>query len=800
MDKKTIVLGIGLCICHCLLQAIATQNLVSAQAIRGKVTDAATGVSMPGVTIIVLDGEPLIGTTTDPDGMFRLELVPAGRHTLRFTFVGYEPYYVRNLLVTSARESLLDVAMRESVTEMEELVIRPDRQKDQPINYMAVSSSRLISMEEASRYAGGFDDPAALARAFAGVTGSLSDNAVVIRGNAPKGVQWLMEGMEIPTPSHFGNIVTIGGGGITALSTHMIADSDFFTGAFPAEYGNALSGIFDLNLRSGNNRQYEHAAKASTIGLDFASEGPIPASQGGSYLFNYRYSTFSLLGPLLPEDAEGIRYQNLSFKINLPAGKAGTFSFWGIGANDWSGQSAKGSDQSTRGSDQSTRGSGQSAKGSPENWTYNQDREKIESPTRFGAAGLRHRMVLGARAWLTTSFAASGNGLRYELDRYTDDGALLSPREHLKSETGKLALKSVVNIRVTTGHTNRSGFTVSRLGYHQQIRFSEDPGTPLQTITDESGHTFHYQAFTQSRIDFHPFSVTAGAHVQHYGLTGSHSFEPRAGLQYLAGKNLFRISYGRHSQAEPIHIYFSHPDNRNLGLTRADHFVAGYSRMLTSQLRLNVETYYQYLSNVPVIPDSSFSTINLELDWLVRDRMAGDGAGQNYGIEWTLERFFSGGWYGLLSGSLFESKYRGGDDIWRDTRFNRNYAATLLAGKEWEFRGQKRVRMFGISGQVNVMGGKRISPVDEARSHKLREVRYDEDRAFSRKEPPVLYAHLTLEYRSIARRFTSTWSLQLLNLTGYREFYGYRYNLRENRIDEEREMIMIPNLGYKIEF
>lgn len=782
MDGKIIALALGLC----LLQTISTGDRASAQIIRGQVTDAATGVSLPGVTIIVLDQEPLLGTTTALDGTFRLEHVPAGRHTLRFTFVGYEPQYVRNLLVTSARESVLEIAMRESVTEMEEVVVRPDLQKDRPINYMAVSSSRLISMEEASRYAGGFDDPAALATAFAGVTGSLSDNAVVIRGNAPKGVQWLMEGMEIPTPSHFGNIVTIGGGGITALSTHMIADFDFYTGAFPAEYGNALSGIFDLNLRSGNNRQHEHAVKVSTIGLDFASEGPLPALPGSSYLFNYRYSTFSLIGPLLPEDAEGIRYQNLSFKINMPTGKAGIFSFWGIGADDWSGQSADGLEQSIN--------------GSPENWTFNQDREDIESPTRFGTAGLRHRILLGDRAWLTTTLAASGNGLRYELDRYSDDGASLSPREHIKSETGKLSLKSVVNTRVTAGHTNRSGATLNRLGYHQRIRFSEDPGTPLQTITDASGHTFHYQAFTQSRVDLDPFAITAGIHLQHYGLTGCTSLEPRVGLHYLAGKNLFSVSYGRHSQAEPIHIYFAHPDNRNLALTRADHFVAGYSRMLTPQLRLNIETYYQYLSNVPVIPDSSFSTINLELDWLVRDRMTGNGAGRNYGVEWTLERYFLGGWYALLSSTLFESKYRGGDNSWRNTRFNRNHATTLLAGKEWEFQDEKRMRMLGISGQINVMGGRRISPVDEARSHGLREVRYDETRAFSRKEPPVLYAHVTVEYRSIARRFTSVWSMQLLNLTGYREFYGYRYNLRKSHIEEDRERIMIPNMGYKIEF
>ncbi|MEX2404553.1 MAG: carboxypeptidase-like regulatory domain-containing protein, partial [Balneolales bacterium] len=249
---------------------------VPSQTIRGQITDAGSGSPIPGVTVMVLDQEPTLGTTTDLNGNFRLDNVPAGRHTLRFSSVGYESGYIREQLVTSAREVILDVTLRESVTELDDIVVRPEQQKDEAINRMAVSGVRLLSMEEASRYAGGFDDPARLATSFAGVAGSLGDNAIVIRGNAPKGLLWQMEGVEIPTPSHFANIITMGGGGITALSSRMISDSDFFTGAFPAEYGNALSGVFDLNLRNGNDEQYEHTMRAGTIGLDVASEGPLP--------------------------------------------------------------------------------------------------------------------------------------------------------------------------------------------------------------------------------------------------------------------------------------------------------------------------------------------------------------------------------------------------------------------------------------------------------------------------------------------------------------------------------------------
>ncbi len=761
-----------------LLMPLLSMAQIPTQTIRGPVTDEASGASIPGVSVILEGSEPLKGTTTDSDGSFRLTGVPVGRQSFRFSYVGYETKLVRNIMVSSAREVVLNITLRESVTEMEALVVEPDKVKSQPINPMAVSSARQLSMEEASRYAGGFDDPARLASSFAGVSGNLGDNAIVIRGNAPKGMLWRMEGVAIPTPSHFANVVTIGGGGITALSSHMIADSDFYTGAFPAEYGNALSGVFDLNLRNGNNQQYEHAFKAGVIGIDAASEGPI-GDGGASYLFNYRISTFSLIAPLLPEDAGTIQYQNLSFKLNIPTQKAGTFSFWGLGANDQSGQTAE---------------------ESPADWTYNQDREEADSPTRFGVLAMNHRFLLGDVAYLTTRIAATGNGFKSETDRYTDDGSILYPREYAENEAGQLTAKSTLNYKYGSHHTNQTGFVVNRLGYDQYIRQSLDPADPLRTIVNETGHSYLYQAFSQSRVDVRQFTITGGVHFQYFALTDASSFEPRLGVQFQSGANSYSLSYGRHSQTEPLSFYFAHPENSDLDLARADHFVAGYKRVITPNFMVNVEGYYQWLSDVPVTPDSSFSMINLDLDWFFDDPLVNEGAGRNYGLELTLERYLSNGWYGLLTGSVFDSEYKGGDNIWRSTRFDRGYSFAILGGKEWEFRGEDRVRFLSLNGRITLMGGERYSPVDLQKSHNEREVFYDEARAFSRQEPNVLYADVTIEYRKNRQNISTVWSLQMINVTGYQEFYGYRYNLRENTIEEERATIIIPNLSYKIEF
>lgn len=768
------------------------------QTVRGVVTDRDTKTPLTGVTVILTDSDPVIGTSTNLNGEFTLRGVPAGRQTLRFSYVGYETLLIREIMISSGRETVLEVGMKETIGGLDEVIVTPGLRKDIAMNTMAAASARLLSMEEASRYAGGFDDPARLASSFAGVAGNLANNAIVVRGNNPSGLLWRMEGIEIPTPAHFANLLTFGGGGLTALSSHLLADSDFYTGAFPAEFGNALSGVFDIRLRNGNNRRREQTVKAGIMGLDAAAEGPFNRSGSATYLFNYRYSTFSLLGPLLPEDAGGIYYQNLAFRLNMNAGRSGSVSLWGIGATDWSGQSAD---------------------PDPANWIYDQDREDLESPTRFGATGIQVRQNLGKAAFLSTSVAVSGNGLNHSMDRYSD-GGILVPRERVRNATGKAALTSSLNYKHTPALLQVAGFTAARLFFNQKIKVADTPESALNTLIDESGGAWQLQGFTQSSYTIGLATLAAGIHMHYFSLNGDLSPEPRIGVTLQTGSlSSLQLAYGRHTRIEHLPLYFAHPGNRNLGFTKADHLVAGFRHLLASSLNLNVEIYYQFLSDVPVIPDSSFSVLNLELDWFIRDRLVNAGSGRNYGIDVTLERYFSGGWYGLMSGSVFSSEYRGGDGIWRHGRYNRNGTFTLLGGREWEWTSasssssstsaaaaaaaaasEGKSRILSLNGRINLMGGRKYSPVNLPASLSAREVIYDEFRAFSSREPVVFYADVTISYRINRARTAGMWSLQLINLTGYKEFYGYRYNLGTGQVDRHREAIILPNLSYRFEF
>src|SRR5690606_4868391 len=120
--------------------------------------------------------------------------------------------------------------------------------------------------------------------------------------------------------------------------------------------------------------------------------------------------------------------------------------------------------------------------------------------------------------------------------------------------------------------------------------------------------------------------------------------------------------------------------------------------------RLKMETYYQRLFDVPVVADSSFSMLNFEQDFTFDAALVNKGAGENYGLELTVERFLRNGFYYLFTGSLFRSKYRGGDDVWRSTRFDRGYTLNGLAGREFSVNANN---LLGVNARMAFMGGKR---------------------------------------------------------------------------------------------
>ncbi|MEN8117175.1 MAG: TonB-dependent receptor, partial [Bacteroidota bacterium] len=301
------------------------------QTIRGRVVDLDSKVPLIHVNIILDSITSYIGTTTDENGYFRFNNVPVGRHNLIFSYVGYESKLVSNFLVASGKEYIVPVEMEESAVKIPEVKVTFTENKSRPINDLTIVSGRSFSANEIENYPGSLSDISRTSMSFPGVT-SANDgqNHIIIRGNSPKGLQWRLEGVEIPNLNHFAEIGA-SGGGVNVISNNMIAGSDFITSAFPAEYGNAISGVFDLRLRNGNNEKHEQTVQVGVIGTELMVEGPIKKETNTTYIAQYRYSTLRLFQELGVPLESVPDFQDLSFKIYHPTKKAGVFSLFGIG-------------------------------------------------------------------------------------------------------------------------------------------------------------------------------------------------------------------------------------------------------------------------------------------------------------------------------------------------------------------------------------------------------------------------------------------------------------------------------------
>jgi hypothetical protein len=317
MNLKLLKIAIGMLLSIVYLNGNA-QTLK--QTIRGKVVDKDTETPLIGVTLYIENSSPLIGTITDEDGFFSFSALPIGRYNVVVDYIGYEKIIVPNILIGAGKEAVISVELVESVTQVDEVVVKGRKKKGESLNDMTTVSARSFTVEETQRFAGSFSDPSRMVSSYAGVMGEPNgENNIIIRGNSPRGLLWRVEGIDVPNPNHFSNEGATGGP-ISILNSTTLSNSDFLTGAFPAEYGDAYSGVFDIKLRKGNNQKREYTLQAGLIGIELAAEGPFRKEKSASYLVNYRYSSLDLINKFgINEVGEGIpKYQDLTFNLNIP--------------------------------------------------------------------------------------------------------------------------------------------------------------------------------------------------------------------------------------------------------------------------------------------------------------------------------------------------------------------------------------------------------------------------------------------------------------------------------------------------
>jgi hypothetical protein len=779
--------------------------IAQTQTVKGTILDMDSQTPLPGVNVILIDSDPFLGGVTDMEGVFRIEEVPVGRQNFLIKYIGYKTQTIPNVLVTAGKQVVLNVQLEESVESLNEVVITADSDKDRPNNEMAKVSARTFSLEEVTRFSGGRNDVARLATNFAGVSAANdSRNDIVVRGNSPTGLLWRVEGLPIGTTNHFATLGTTGGP-VSALNTNLLRTSDFLTGAFPAEYGNANAAVFDVKFRNGNSEELEFTGQVSAFsGAEAMVEGPLNFNKGASFLVSYRYGIASLAATgtsAIPY------YQDLSFKLNFGETKLGRFELFGMGglsSIDFLGDELDENDLF--------------ADPSVDSYVENQ----------LGLVGLNHTLLFKNKSYLKTTLGATMMGSYFDQDNYTNDDRDVKYRAtEADDEEIRYTASTQYNRKFNARFNLRVGGMVELFSLNS---FVQDRDMRVE-IPDENGDgipdffipvrdideaTPLSQVYAQGEYKFSDaLSWTFGLHSQFLEYSGDAMVGPRTALSWqFKPKHRLSVAYGLHGQMQPLPILFYQEQaangdyvrtNDELEFTKSHHVVLGYDYKPSPSWRLKAEAYVQSIFDAPVEAfPSSYSVLNEGGDFVFDERgsLVNAGSGTNYGLELTVEKFFSEGYYGLATISLFDSQYEGSDGVQRNTAFNNQYVANALFGKEWPIGKEKR-NVITFDTKVTYSGGRPYTPIDleATRANGGREVLM-EDMAFSERYDDYFRWDVKFGFRLNGKdsKVSHQFFVDLQNVTNRENVFVERYNPVTDEINEVNQIGFFPDVMYRIQF
>ncbi|MBC7888287.1 MAG: TonB-dependent receptor [Ferruginibacter sp.] len=781
--------------------ALASPAQQLTQTVRGTITDKISEKPLAGATVYA-EGNA-VPAVADARGIFILRNIPAGRIKINISFAGYQPVSIPEVLVTTGKEVVLDISLEQNIASLNEVVLKAGKTKKGNVsNEYAGSSARSFNIEEITRYAGGRNDPSKLVSNFAGViSNNDSRNDIVVRGNSPAGVLWRIEGLPSPSPNHYATLGT-SGGPISALNTNALKTSDFYTGAFPAEYGNATAAVFDINFRTGNAENHERTLQLNLFsGLEAMLEGPMGKKKNGaSYLVGYRYSFVQIGQSLgLNVGTEAVpKYQDWVYNIQFGKSKSGKFSLFGMGGTssiDFIGKDIDTTD------------------------FYSRKNEDAYSKTHLYLFGAKHTIDVGKKSYIRTVVSYSNTSNDFENYQYALPVPPYNNRwlvTDVEDKQNVLRFSTFINTKNSAKFSWRAGLTGENFGLKTTVKDREGKSEAeafetLRNFDDNFMLWQYYGQFLYKPTD--QFSITAGLHGMNFSFNSTNILEPRASVSHhLNSKNSLTLSYGLHGQLQPLPVYLYEKQNGNgidksnryLDFSKAHHFVLGYENRFAANWRLKAEAYYQDLFSIPVEKTSSgFSMLNAGNDFTFPEKtgLVNNGTGSNKGVEITIEKFFSKGYYLLATGSIFNSKYKGSDGIKRNSTYNYGYAANILTGIERK-TGRSKRNAFTFDLRMSTLGGRYATPVDLAASiaagkEVLDETKYNAERLAG-------YFRLDTKFgfrmNSKKRKLSQTIYLDLQNITNRENIFLRRYNPVYGTTGNVNQIGFFPDILYRIQF
>jgi len=759
---------------------LADEPNVPTQNLRGKIVNFATQQPIPAATITVLNTK--YGAITRNDGYFEIKNLPIGRYIVRFSSIGFETYQMP-IVLTSGKEEIINIALKESYIELEEIQITSEKNSFKPINESSIVSSTVFTIDDVERFAGSRMDPARMAQNFAGVVGANDvRNDIIIRGGSPTELLWRIDGLDVPNPNHFATQGATGGP-VSAINSNLLQNSDFLIGAWSSEYGDKISGVFDLKTRKGNDKKFEYLAQFGFNGLELGTEGPLPG-KNNSFIANYRYAFLDLLEKMgVDFGFSGIpRYQDGILKIDLNATdnhQISMTSMLGISSINIAPSTIED--------------------------TYQTDYQ-IFNGTDFYIIGINWQQLFGLKSYGILTTGIVNNVYKNDLDTvFVQNNEIKNiPYFKSKSTEGYYTIKYSFHYAPNTKHYITSGLE-NRFRYYNLYGEVVKPNEPDPWLMKEKGNANQILSYINWNWKItQNITTNTGIFAQYLGINDKISIEPRfaASWKFLPLQNL-SLGFGIYRQSLPLLLYFTANDNDKLDFIQSIHYVIGYSYLLNDDAIIKLEAYNKDISQVPVDREKqnywSFSNSGADFGVVsgIGLKAQSTGKAQSYGIDFSLIKNFNNHYYFMLTTSYIRQKYLASDKKWRFGAFDNIFVGNLLAGYEFIISPTFTIE---ISGKYTIAGGTPYIPIDLEKSKNEHTTKFDELNAYTKRKPNFSRMDLRIDFRNNFENFAIISYISSENLFNSKNIYDYKYNNNTQQIEPIYQLGFFFVGGIKIEF
>lgn len=650
--------------------------------IKGRVYNSVNNKAIPFADILI-DGTQR-GTSSNEKGEFRISGLKPGEYTISCSFLGFKDVVLYEIRVSNSKPTVLNIPMIETSSKLDEVLVTSSGFKRLPESPLSL---RTITATEIYRSPGGDRDISKVIQILPGVASSTSyRNDIIVRGGAPNENRFFLDGIEIPNINHFATQGS-SGGPVGMINVNFIRETNFYAGAFPANRGNALSSVIELNQISGNDEKWTGNVMVGSSDLGLTLDGPI--SKNSSLIFSVRRSYLQFLFkflklPFLPV------YNDIQYKYDLKIDDKNKLTFIGLGAFD---DLDLNTDVNDDVSDEDELNRNNYILGNlPKNkqWNYTIGGKW----THFSAHSYQ-------------SFILSRNHLHNNAQKYQDN---IEQAANLLLDYTSEEIENKFRFE-STGRNNGWKWNYG-VGYeyvkYTNSTFSkqEEKGKPIVKDFTSDMNFSKYSLFSQLsrqfiddrltlslgfRTDFNDYSNDMNNPLEQFSPRFSASFR-------LFPDWSLNFNLGRYFQL-PAYTVMGYRDSKGVLVNKendvkyinSNHLVFGLEYLPTKYSKISVEGFYKTYGNYPFLVDKGISLANLGGDYGVigNEEITSSSKGRSYGIEVLMQQKLMSSVYGIISYTWVRSEFEDLNKNYHPSSWDNKHILNITAGykapRNWEF-------------------------------------------------------------------------------------------------------------------